>query len=194
MCWTSSLIEQWPAIVQALSAVAVVYLTYRLVSATDTYARLTREGLALSNAQFERELLPNWHISFVASPPGGLAHLKIFNLSRSSARVTHLFMRADSEDESESRRFPLDLGMPSGLRETTDDIARCILETVNQYLVNGDWSGVLEIGVVFIPAGATEPRPSAKFQFRVAVRDGSFREASPKLPYIAGDFGERQQQ
>jgi hypothetical protein len=182
-------VQQWPAIVQAVSAAIVAYLTYRLVRATDTYARITRESLALSNRQFEQELLPNWHISF-ADSVGGVAQLIIFNLSKSSARVTHLFIRVESEDEPETRRFPMDLGMPSGRETKTRDVAPCILETVNPYIGNGDWNGVLEIGVVFLLAGSLEPRPSARFQFRAAVRAGHFVEATPKLPYIAGDLGE----
>jgi hypothetical protein len=188
-------IVQWPAIVQAVSAAIVAYLTYRLVRATDTYARITRDALALSNKQFEQELLPNWHISFTPTQAGiGMASLKILNLSRNSARVTHLFMRVESEDEPETHRFPLDLGIPSGQNEITHNIAPHILETVNPYVVNGDWTGVLEIGVVFLLAGAVEPRPSTRFQFRAAIRGGQFREASPKLPYIAGDLGEGEHQ
>jgi hypothetical protein len=190
MCY---FVKHWPAIVQAVSALAVAYLTYRLVLATDLYARITREALGLNTRQYERELLPNWHISF-APAEAGVAWLRIFNLSRSSARVTHLFIRVESENEPESRRFPLDLGMPSAHREITGDIAPCIVETVNPYIVNGDWNGVLEIGVVFLLAGASEPRPSERFQFRVAVRGGQFREAAPKLPYIAGDLGEGEHQ
>jgi hypothetical protein len=187
-----SIVQQWPAIVQAASALAVAYLTYRLVRATDLYALVTREALALSTKQYEQELLPNWHISFTPSvPAAGMAKLNIFNLSKSSARVTHLFIRVTSpENEPESRRFPLDLGMPSGHHEITRDVAPHILETVRQYFVNNDWDGILEIGVVFLLAGSAEPRPSTKFEFRAAVRNGRFIEATPKLPFIAGDLGE----
>jgi hypothetical protein len=186
-----SFVQQWPAIVQAVSALAVAYLTYRLVRATDLYALITREALALSTKQYEQELLPNWHISFATSAPlPGVAQLNIFNLSKSATRVTHLFIRTASEDEPEARRFPLDLGMPSGHRETTRDVAPHILETIRPYLVNNDWNGILEIGVVFLLAGSAEPRPSARFEFRAAVRNGQFIEATPKLPFIAGDLGE----
>jgi hypothetical protein len=131
MCY---FVQEWPAIVQAVSAAIVAYLTYRLVLATATYARITRETLALNNRQFEQELLPNWHISFTPTQPGiGMATLEILNLSRNSARVTHLFIRAESEDEPETRRFPLDLGIPSGHYETTADVAPFILETVRPY-------------------------------------------------------------
>jgi hypothetical protein len=116
------------------------------------------------------------------------------NLSRNSARVTHIFIRAESEREIQARLFPMDLAITSGQFETTGNIAPCILETVRQYFLNEEWSGVLEIGVIFLLAGAAEPRPSTKFQFRVAIRAGQFREATPKLPYIAGDFGEGEQQ
>lgn len=103
MCY---LAQHWPAIVQAMSAAIVAYLTYRLVIATDTYARLTRESLALSNKQFEQELLPNWHISFTPSQAGiGIASLKILNLSRNSARVTHLFIRVESETSRKRAGF-----------------------------------------------------------------------------------------
>ena len=185
----SYLVQYWPAIVQALSAAIVAYLTFRLVRATDLYATITRQSLALAAKQYEQELLPNWHISFAPAEPG-VAKLIIFNLSKSSVRVTHLFVRVESENESEVRRFPLDLGMPSGYRQTTEDVAEYILEAVKPYVVNGEWNGILEIGVVFLLAGSTEPRPSARFQFRTAVRLGQFAAATPKLPYIAGDLSE----
>ncbi len=54
MCY---FVQQWPAIVQAASAAIVAYLTYRLVLATDTYARIRRETLALNKSRFEQELL-----------------------------------------------------------------------------------------------------------------------------------------
>jgi len=181
-------VDQWPAIVQAVSAAMVAYLTYRLARTTELYSRITGQALGLSREQFERELLPNWHISFAPSD-AGVASLRIFNLSKNSARVTHLFMRAESENEPEVRRFPLDLGMPSGHRELTADVAPSIMETVNPYLVNGDWNGTLEVGVVFLLAGSSEPRPSDGFQFRVAIRQGRFAQAAPKLPYIAGGLG-----
>lgn len=93
-------VQQWPAIVQAASAVVVAYLTYCLVRATNLYARITREALALSTKQYEQELLPHWHVSFTPSVPApGVAKLNILNMSKSSARVTHLFIRVESENE-----------------------------------------------------------------------------------------------
>jgi hypothetical protein len=182
------LLQQWPAIIQALSAIAIVYLTYRLASSTDTYARLTGELVAVTRRQLEREFLPNWHISF-APIENGMVRLKIFNLSRASARITHLFIRVQSEDETEPRRFPLDLGMPSEHEITTRDISQDIVEAVNPYFVNGDWNGILEIGVVFLLATSPEPRPTERFQFRAAARNRQLTEVTPKLPFIAGDLG-----
>jgi len=61
--------KQWPAIVQALSAVAqvvtaviIVYLTRRLVRATDTYAALTKIAVDLSARQYESDISPMWHL------------------------------------------------------------------------------------------------------------------------------------
>jgi hypothetical protein len=188
----SYFLEQWPAIVQAASALAIVYLTYRLARATDTYARITRDALALSNRQFEQELLPNWHISFAPSGQG-IALLRILNLSKNSARVTALFIRAESENGAQAHQFPLDLGMLSGQREMTADVAPYILQAVTPYIVGGDWSGTLEIGVVFTLAGSSEPRPSARFQFRAAVRCSRFTEATAKLPFVAGGLNAGEQ-
>jgi len=185
------LIREWPAIVQALSALTVAVLTYFLLRATNQYATLTRASLQLATRQFEQELLPHWHISFAPSQPQeGIALLKIFNLSKNAASITQIFMRAVSENEQESRRFPLDVGMPSGHWELTPDEGHHILETVTPYLVDGNWTGTLEIGVVFLLAEGLEPRPSKKFPFRIAIRDGRFRSATPISPYIAGDLGE----
>jgi len=183
------LIREWPAIVQAFSALTVAVLTYFLLRATNQYAALTRASLQLATKQFEQELLPHWHISFAPSPEG-VASLKISNLSKNAASITQLFMRAASENEQESRRFPLDMGMPSGHSEITNDVAHQISETIDQYLIDGNWTGTLEIGVVFLLAAGLEPRPSKKFPFRIAIRDGRFRSATPILPYIAGDLGE----
>lgn len=183
------ILRDWPAIVQALSAIVVAYLTFRLARATDIYARLTGELVKVSNRQLEREFLPNWHISFSAIE-NDMVRLKIFNLSRVSVRVTHLFIKVQSENEFESRRFPLDIGMPREHEEITRNVAQDILEAVTPYCVNGDWTGILEIGILFVLANSSEPRPSEKFQFRAAVRNRHLTEAQPKLPFIAGDLGE----
>lgn len=181
------------AIVQAATAIIIVCLTRRLATATTDYAKSTKDLLELSRAQDSRALLPNWHISFAPFAEGA-ARLTIFNLSRNSARITHLFIRVQSENEPEARRFPLDLGMPSGYEKTTGDIAPHILEATQQYALHGAWNGILEIGVVFQLAESPEPRPSVGFSFRAVVQDGRFIEASPRLPYIAGDLGQGAQQ
>jgi len=159
-----------------------------LANATDRYARLTGDLVAVGSRQLEREYLPNWHISF-ASIENGTVRLKVLNLSRASARVTHLFIKVQSEDELEPRRFSLDMGMPREHGELTRDVSQDIVEALNPYFVNGEWKGVLEIGVVFLLANSPEPRPSEKFQFRAAARNRQLTEATPKLPYIAGDLG-----
>ena len=182
------LLQQWPAIIQALSALAIVYLTYRLASSTDTYARLTGELVAVTSRQLEREFLPNWHISFLPIE-NGVVRLKIFNLSRASARIIYLTIKVHSEDETQPRRFSLDLGMPSEHEIISRDISQDIVEAVSPYVVNGEWRGILEIGLEFLLATSLEPRPSEKFQFRAAVRNRQLVEATPKLPFIAGDLG-----
>jgi hypothetical protein len=187
MCMTY-ILQQWPAIVQAISAFVIAYLTYRLAVATDNYARLTGELVAVTSRQLEREFLPNWHISF-APIENGAVRLKILNLSRASARITHLLIKVQSEDELEPRRFSLDMGMPSEHGEVTRDISQDMVEAMNPYFVNGEWRGVLEIGILFLVANSPEPRPSEAFQFRAAAHNRQLTEAMPKMPYIAGDLG-----
>jgi len=183
----SAAIQAIAALIQAATAIIIVWLTCRLAKATADYTKLTKDILDLTRQQDSRALLPNWHLSFVPSTDGTLG-LKILNLSRNSARVTHLFIRVETEGETEARRFPLDLGMPAG-SEQWKDIAACILEAVKPYIMHGDWAGNLEIGIVFQLAESPEPRPSAGFSFRAVVRGDCFKEASARLPFIAGDLG-----
>jgi len=184
-----SAISAGAAIVQALAAAVIVYLTFRLVRATDTYARLTRESLQLARIQFEREWLPDWYLALVATG-GGITQLIVYNLSRNSARVTHLFLRVESEPESR-RQFDLDLALPGQhMEQFSKDLTPYIMETIRPFALEHAWHGVLEVAIGFLVSGADEPRPSKSFPFRVAVRDGRVTELRPKMPYIAGDLTE----
>jgi hypothetical protein len=93
------LVQQWRAIVQAVSAAIVAFLTYRLVRATDLYARIMGQALGLSREQFEHELLPNWHISFEPAE-AGVAWLSIFNLKR-----THLIILCHDTSQQTARSW-----------------------------------------------------------------------------------------
>lgn len=179
-------IELAAVLIQALAAAVIVYLTFRLVRATDTYAGLTRDSLRISRQQFDRELLPHWHIALEKMDRDG-TRLIVFNLSKSSARITHLCLRVEAEPQS-VKQFDLDLPMPGQQREHVQhNVMAHIVEAVQPLMLEGSWQGVLEIAVVFLLAETDEPRPSKWFPYRVAVRDGHITELRPKMPYIAAN-------
>jgi len=181
-----SIRQQWPVIVQAIAAIAqvvtailIVRLTHRLVRATDTYAGWTKALVDLTAKQYADESIPMWHLSLPQGPEGTVS-LIVFNLSRNSARVTHLLIRVESEDD-EPRKFVLDLGMPSGWKENTGDVSPYILQTLQPYIANGEWAGVIRIEIAFHVGDSSVPIPSAPFRFRVTVRDGRLTSVTPKL-------------
>jgi hypothetical protein len=188
VAWLSShatLVQAVAAIVQAATAIVIVWFTGRLTKATSDYAKSTKDMLDLDRAQESRARLANWHFSF-AAPDNGVACLKIINLSTNSARITHLLTRVASENETASRTFPLDLGMASNQEKATGDVAHDILQAVDQYFSQGgDWDGFVEIGILFQLAEDEAPRPSAKFLFRVVVRGRRLTEITARMPYVA---------
>ena len=196
--------SQWPAIVQAMSAAAqvvtaiiIVCLTKRLAKATDsyaeqtkdlvkatvTYAALTKVAVDLSTKQYEGDTSPMWHLS-IPAVADGMVWLKVFNLSKNSARVTYLLIRAVSEDEQETRKFILDLGMP-GLREDQFPVHEYIMNALQPHIVNGEWTGTLEIAVAYQLRDSGVPIASAGFPFKVVVRAERVVSAVPKLPPIS---------
>jgi len=181
--------QQWTAIVQAVAAIAqvvtailIVRLTTRLARATDTYAGWTKAALDLSSKQYADDSLPMWHLSLLQAPEGGVS-LKLFNLSKSSARITHLLIRVEAEDD-EPGKFVLDLGMPSGWKEDAGDISAHILQTLAPYIIGEEWAGVVRIEIAFYAGNSAVPIPSAPFRFRIVVRDGRITNATPKLPPV----------
>jgi hypothetical protein len=189
---------QWPIVVQAVSAIAqavaaviIVRLTRRLVTATDTYASLTRTSVDLSTKQYEDALLPMWHLALIPTGDGAVT-LKVFNLSKVSARVTYLLLRVDTEDE-EPNKFVLDVGMPSGWKEDAGNVAPFILQTLQPYCAAGEWNGVLRVEIAFHLGDSPVPIPSAPFRFRVTVHEGRVTSMTPKLPAIAAEARQEQQ-
>lgn len=184
--------KQWPAIVQALSAagqvataVIIVILTRRLVRGTETYAALTKAAVDLSTRQYEGDVSPMWHLTLLpAGTPDNEVWLKVFNLSKNSAIVTYLLMRAESEDEHEPRKFVLDVAMP-GLREHMCNARQYIFQSVEPYVVGGEWTGVLEVAVAFTITGSAAQIPSPPFRFKITIREGRITSAQSRLPGIS---------
>ena len=181
-------IQTAAAIAQALSAGVIVCLTIWLAHSTNTYAGLTRESLDLSKKQFDREWLPYWHLSLVQDTldMANETHLRVANLSRNSARVTHLFIRAESEPRS-LKQWDFDLPL-AGLEKESTYVTRYLLETIQPRVTGGPWRGVVVVAIGFVVAGTDEPRPSSWFPFKITVQDGKVIEVKPKVPYIAVDL------
>ena len=183
MCY---FVHNWPAIVQAVSAAAqvvtaiiIVVLTQRLVRATDTYASLTKAALDLSTKQYEDDLSPMWHLDLTAAPEQGVVWLRVLNLSKNSARVTHVLIRPEEDDRE--RKFVLDFGLP-GLQQSMDDIAQFILQAVQPHIQDGEWDGDMEIAVVFHLGNESPPIPSSPFRFAVRIHEGRVASAKSKPP------------
>ncbi len=185
-------LQQWPAIVQAVSAVAqvvtaiiIVRLTQRLVRATDTYAALTKTAVDLSTKQYEGDVSPMWHLTlFAAGTSDNEVWLKVSNLSKNSAIVTYLLIRAESENDQEPHKFILDVGMP-GSSEKMSNVRQFILRSLEQHIVDGEWTGVLEIAVVFTLQNSLVQIPCDPFRFKVTIREGRITSAQPRLAAIS---------
>lgn len=187
-----SWLDQWPAIMMAISAVVqgitaiiIVCLTRRLVRGTDTYALLTKAALDLNTKQYEGDVSPMWHLTLVpAGTNDNEVWLKVSNLSKNSAIVTYLLIRAESEGESEPRKFLLDVGLP-GLREHISNVRQFIVETVGAHLVDGEWTGVLEVAVAFTLTDSAAQLPSPPFRFKMTIREGRITSAQARLAGIS---------
>jgi hypothetical protein len=184
--------QQWPAIVLAVSAVAqvvtaiiIVRLTRRLATSTETYALLTKAALDLSTKQYEGDVSPMWHMTLVpAGTPDNEVSLRLCNLSKNSAIVTYLLIRVESEDEQEPAKYVLDVGL-AGLREHFTNVRQFIMQSVGANVVDGEWTGVLELAVAFTLTESAAQIPSPPFRFKVTIREGRITSAQARLPGLS---------
>lgn len=183
-------IQTAAAIVQAISAGIIVWLTIRLARSTETYAGLTRDSLNVAREQFEREWLPYWHLLLTHDTVdmNDEIRLAVTNLSRNSARVTHLFMRIETEPGS-LKQWVLDMPLP-GLERESFNATEHLRETIQPNIMGGSWQGVVEVRVAFVVAGADAPRPSSWFPFKIAVTNDKIVGVRPRVPYIASSLSE----
>ena len=168
------------AVLQFLTAVAVVWLTYQLVRITGRYADLTRDSLVVATAQFEREYLPNWHLLLKRQENDGTLRLLIKNLSKSSVVVTNVSVRCETPELGVSHLLEIDLPLESLEANFTPDLTAQVNEAVRPQVLDRAWNGTLGVRLVFELAGAAEARPTEWFGFRVAVRDDRVIEAKRK--------------
>jgi hypothetical protein len=161
---------------QFLVGAAIVYLTYRLVRATDLYAKLSNEAL-------DREWRPHLHLAIRLVE--GTARLRVFVLSKNSILVTHLFLQIDKE--LETRKFSLDLPVPGLQSQESDDVTGHIVDTVRLHMTAGAWDGHLWLSVGFLLSGANELRLSQPpVRYHVVVKDGYVAQATRIPPFAAG--------
>jgi hypothetical protein len=178
------------AIIQAVSAVAIVILTIRLARATNKYAELTHDSLELARKQFEREWLPYWHIrlSLDTLDMAYALRLHVRNMSKNSARVTHLLLQREMQPQSRAQ-WPLDLALAQ-FEWQAHNVSTPVDAMIQSEVVGGEWHGVIEAAVAFVVAGTKEPRPSEWFPFKIAVQSGRVIDVKPKVPFIVADLAE----
>jgi len=185
-------LPQWPtlvqagaALVQAGTAIIIVILTARLVRATNTYAALTKTSVDLAKKQYEGDTSPMWFLSLrQSSNHPETIRLTVKNLSKMSAIITHVLLRVDSEENSEARSFVLNFGL-SGLDDDVHDIGAHIRETLNPYVVGGEWKGVVKVEIVASVGHPAIQIPSPSFRFAIVIRDEQVLSVKPKVPGIA---------
>lgn len=190
---------QWPAIIQAASALAqvitaiiIVLLTRRLVRVTETYATLTKVATDISNKQYElstkqydADASPMWHLSLSAfDSDENELWLKLHNLSNKSVIVTYVLIRVESEDEQEPRKFVIDVGLP-GITSESRNIRNQILQAVESHIDQGQWVGIIEVSVVFTLGASDVQLPSQPFRFKLAFHDGRFTSVQRRLQGIS---------
>jgi hypothetical protein len=183
---------QWPSIVEAVAAasqvvtaIVIVLLTRRLANATETYAALTKAAVDLNAKQHEGDVHPMWHVTIVPSTAAeNEVWMTIYNLCKASARVTYVLIRVESEDEQTPHEFVLNVGLP-GFRESISNIKDFILQSLASHIVNREWTGILEISIVFMLWDSQAQIPSEPFRFKVTIRDGRITSAHPRLPGIS---------
>lgn len=190
---------QWPnivlaaaAIVQALTAIIIVLLTRRLVQVTQAYATLTKSAVdisdkqyQLSTKQYEDEASPMWHLSLsVLDSPDNQLWLKLHNLSKNSAIVSYLFVRVESEGDQESQKFVLDIGLPA-LQSDSRNIREQVLRAVEQHLENKEWSGIIEVSVVFTLGASDAQLASPPSRFKIAIRNGRVTSVQRRLQSVS---------
>jgi hypothetical protein len=180
--------EQWPSIVQALAAVAqvvtaiiIVRLTQRLVRATDIYAALTKTAVDLSTKQYEGDVSPMWHLTiFPAGTSDNEVWLRVSNLAKNSAIVTYLLIRAESEGELEPQKFLLNVGIP-GQQEQMSNARKFIMQSLQAHIVDGEWTGILEVSIVYTFKPSSVQIPSDPFHFKVTIREGRVTSVQPRV-------------
>jgi hypothetical protein len=161
---------------QLLVGAAIVWLTYRLVRATDLYAGLTREAL-------DREWRPHLHLAIRLDQQ--ITRLRVFNLSKNSVLVTHLFLQIDKEQEI--KKFNLDLPIPGLQSQESEDVTGHILDIVRLHMTTGAWDGHLWLSMGFLVSGGDELRRSQPpVRYHLVVRDGHVAQATRIPPYAAG--------
>jgi hypothetical protein len=199
VCQQPSWWAQWPnivlaaaAIVQAGTAIIIVLLTRRLVRVTQAYATLTKSAVdisdkqyQLSTKQYEDEASPMWHLSLsVLDSPDNQLWLKLHNLSKNSAIVSYLFVRAESEGDQESQKFVLDIGLPA-LQSDSRNIREQVLRAVEQHLENKEWSGIIEVSVVFTLGASDAQLVSPPSRFKIAIRNGRVTSVQRRLQSVS---------
>ncbi len=170
----ANLILAGAAIIQAVAAGLIAYLTYRLAQSTENYAKLTRGLLDLQRSQFDREWQPNLHSTLFLE--GSEVRLRIVNLSRNAVVVTHLFVNIEGKEGR--GQVDLDIPIPGLVQRESADLSGSIWEAVLPHVDEHAWSGVLKLSVGFLMAGI--PSPSNPVFYHASMHNGHVTELHAK--------------
>jgi hypothetical protein len=188
----------WPATVQAISAglqvltaIAIVWLTRDLAKTTRTYASLTKLSLDLNTKQYQGDFKPMWHLTLypTVGDANNTVWMRLVNLSRNSARITHLLIRVSDEDQ-DFQKVILDNGL-AGHREMQEAVQDSILHVLEPHLIDGEWNGLIELAVAY-HGWDLIPQRSETFPFKIVVRDKKIKSANAKMPTIIAASGQAQ--
>ena len=174
----ANLVLAGAAIIQAVAAGLIAYLTFRLSQSTHIYATLTRDSLELARTHFEREWQPNLHLTLFLQDPA--VKLRVINLSRNAVVVTHVFVKIEGKEEI--RQFDLDMPLPGLVERESDDLTVHIQKMVEPDVPDRVWSGMLHVSVGF---RLTEvPRPSRWVSYEATMRNGYVDALKIRKPSI----------
>jgi len=187
----AALLEALAAAVQALAAAAIVGLTWKIVCVTKAYTEhtkkyteLTASAVALTKQQFDREWLPQLHISLtlttMVAPQPPVPRLIVHNLSKPSVVITRLFLATD--EQANIKSFPVDFPVMGLNTAESEDITPYVRNLITSVSHEQRWSGVLKINVGFSVANI--PRPGEWVAYQVTTNNGYITEARKKSPVV----------
>lgn len=160
------------ALIQAATAVIIVFLTRRL-------ADLTQASLDVAS----REWIPNIHLKL--HHINGAPRLRVFNLSRNAVQVTFILLRGE---RAAPRAFQVDMPILGAQADDSSDITPYIVDLVRQYLTGPqNWTGLIMFQVILVAAGSIAPRLiDPEVTYNIVIQGGAIIEMNRIQQAAAG--------